>query len=141
MKLEVSTDELWPIYILEKPREDVITEYILDIPDELYEEYLKVVALFKEMQDKIKPYFEQARAEENKKYHELMEMPRRSKIEIVEYKQENCQECGNCNQPQLKGVYQGGKYIGCETCSKIEAPSRVIWPNLLEDSVRVSRFP
>lgn len=140
MIFEVENNELWPYYTLQEPSREVKSEYFQEVSPELHEEYTRVMSDFQKLQEKLAILFNNGREAETKRYYEKMEEPRSKKIQVIEYLPGEENQCSLCQENQTKGIYQGGIYIGCENCSEIKAPTKSIRPNLLEDSLRVSRF-
>lgn len=140
MKLEISTDEWWPIYLLSQPRETLRSDYVIDIPDELNDEYKAAMLAFKAVQEKLAPYHQQCCIEEHKTYLKIFDEQKRKKLIIEEYANDaDPQECGKCDAEQCRAFYQGGIYLGCEQCANIEIPESSVWPAMHEDSMRLRR--
>lgn len=58
MKIVIETDEVWPVFNIRGPyREE---ECVIDIPDDLYREYLLIQEQYDLMQTKLKEYHEQS---------------------------------------------------------------------------------
>ena len=58
MKVTIVEDEWYPVLTVSIGRVDRET---VELPEELYEEYIKVLHRFRSVQDKLEPYFEQQR--------------------------------------------------------------------------------
>lgn len=58
MKLEIDKDEVWPVYSLVPARE--WTKEPLNLPDELYSEFLEIQYKFNKMQKQLEEIYEQA---------------------------------------------------------------------------------
>lgn len=140
MKLEISTDEWWPIYLLSHPRETLRTDYVIDIPDDIYNEYKQAMLSFKAIQEKLAPYHQRCCIKEQETYEKIFDQQKRKKLIVEEYAHDaDPQHCGKCDAEQCRAIYQGGIYLGCEQCASIEIPKDGVWPSMHEDSIRLRR--
>ena len=53
MKVYLDEQEWWPVYELVDNENDSFSETIIEVPEELYHEYQKIVTKFYEIQSKI----------------------------------------------------------------------------------------
>lgn len=140
INLEISTDEWWPIYLLDTPRLNLRSDFITQVPLELYEEYKNIMSKFKELQQKLKTLNDQCCIEQQKTYTKIFDDQRRKKLIKEVYAGGDPQQCSKCQSNQSCGFYQGGTYIGCEQCADFKTPPDSIWPDLHEDSQRLRRL-
>lgn len=139
--LEISTDEWYPIYLLDQPRQKLRTDFIMEIPDELYAEYIRVMNEFVELQKKLEPYHQKGCVEQKKTYEKLFDEPRRNKLIIEEYGDDDePSHCSKCDWKQKFGYYKGGTYYGCEQCAETEITKVSVWPTLYEATLGLRRL-
>lgn len=61
MKLKIDTDEVWPVFFLDKPRNENDPS-LVDIHEDFYKEYCYVMQKYEEFQERIKIIYEHQRS-------------------------------------------------------------------------------
>jgi hypothetical protein len=62
IKCDISTDEIWPVFSLEDASEGSM--WTIEIPEDLYKEYIWVMYKYTELQLKLSVYYEQCQRTE-----------------------------------------------------------------------------